>query len=124
MDHATLIRELGGPDTVAAVFGMHRTGVVRWRTSGIPPARFPQVVALAVAHGIPATLDDLYAGRTPRKARASWALHPLGGAWADLYGQGLSVRTIARQAGVSHETVRRHLLAQGVQMRPSWKAAA
>ena len=37
--------------------------------------------------------------------------------WTGLYVRGASTREISRQAGVSYQTIRRHLLADGVALR-------
>jgi hypothetical protein len=64
MDHAALIEALGGPAFVAAALGCDRTRAVRWRTDGIPPARFPGIIELARLKKIPGvTIASLKAGR-------------------------------------------------------------
>jgi hypothetical protein len=71
MEHAALIKRLGGPALLAFALGCHRTRVVRWRTVGIPPARFPAVVRVAAERGVSGvTLEALYAGRTRLLNRA------------------------------------------------------
>lgn len=71
MDHATLIKLLGGPSPISAALGCHRTRVCRWRTQGIPPARYPSVVKLARKVGLAGvTLEALHAGRALTERRA------------------------------------------------------
>lgn len=77
MDHAALIKALGGPDFVASKLGCHRTRVVRWRTQGIPPARFQAVLELAREVGVRrVSLKSLYAGREYANGRAVRAVVP------------------------------------------------
>ena len=73
MDHSTLIDALGGTGAVARAIGCHPGRVTRYRSAGIPPARFPAVVALARRVGVRGVtyqtlFDALPTNRTPEPA--------------------------------------------------------
>lgn len=113
MEHADLIKTLGGPDRVAAALGCHRTVVVRWRTKGIPPNRFPAIVSLAAQANVRGvTLEALYAGRAltqkaePRRGRAQTEWHSKA---AKLRAEGLTPEQIGRAFDVNTRTVQRVL---------------
>lgn len=64
MEHSAIIHALGGPAKLAADLGCDRTRPIRWANEGIPPARFPQITALAAKAGrADITADALFAGR-------------------------------------------------------------
>lgn len=116
MEHADLIKTLGGPDRVADAIGCHRTRVVRWRTQGIPASRFPALIELAAQRNVRGlTFDALFAGREEMLRRSATGARPGRPTpdWhakaAALKAAGLSAAEIGRAFEVNPRTVQRVL---------------
>jgi len=73
MRHASIIELLGGPLPLSKALGCHRTRVIHWRHTGIPPGRFAAIVALARRKGVAGaiTYEALHSGAGPARARQS-----------------------------------------------------
>jgi hypothetical protein len=74
MDHSTLLIALGDYRTVARRLGRHHSTISRWKSAGIPPEHWPQIIRLAKRANVRITLDQLAAaspvfGRTATRAR-------------------------------------------------------
>lgn len=55
--HSKIIDDLGGPTLISKSLGLTPHAVTQWRTRGIPPKRFQEVVEFA--HGQGKTIDIL-----------------------------------------------------------------
>jgi hypothetical protein len=72
MDHSAIIDTLGGTSAVAKALGCNPGRASRWRSGGIPPARYPAVVKFARRLGFhEITLEVLYEGRALMLRRAA-----------------------------------------------------
>lgn len=52
MDHAEIIRKLGGYREVAENLGFDRSTVFKWSRDGIPPLRWQLIVDIAKEQGV------------------------------------------------------------------------
>jgi hypothetical protein len=82
MDHTKLLLALGDYRTVARKLGRHHSTISRWKTAGIPPEHWPQIIRLAKRANVRITLDQLAAaspvfGRTAARSRRNRGDVPL-----------------------------------------------
>jgi hypothetical protein len=68
MDHADIIKTLGGTKAVADLTGASEFAVWKWRRRGIPGAEWPSIIRRASEIGVDITLDAIEAG-SPLKTR-------------------------------------------------------
>lgn len=59
LTHAVIIERLGGVRLLARKLKTHRTSVWRWRSTGIPPSRWSDILRLARAAELDLTLDQI-----------------------------------------------------------------
>jgi len=66
----TAIDALGGTGAVSDALGLTPSIVSGWRTRGIPPGRWPELVKLAADKGCPQITFEALANAAPIEARA------------------------------------------------------